>query len=129
VTDKGHRGDFSRGLPMEGNTMHLTRPTLNRARAIREFCAECMGYQIQLINRCPDTACPLWEWRRGPGGPERTISPLRRQTHTRNHYLHPPNAFSLRKVPMTEGFREYAGRGLDGMCTRRRPSTDRPQKG
>jgi len=59
------------------------RPTLNRARAIREQCLECMGYQVQLINRCPDTACPLWEWRRGPGAPERTISPLRRQTHTR----------------------------------------------
>jgi len=57
-----------------------TRPRLNRAKAIREHCLECMGYQCQLVNRCQDRACALWEWRRGEGSPEWTMTPLRRQT-------------------------------------------------
>ena len=63
-------------------TADRKRPRLNRAAAIREHCFECQGYQRQQINRCPDTACPLWEWRKGPGRPERTVSPLRRQQGT-----------------------------------------------
>jgi hypothetical protein len=55
------------------------RIRLNRAQAIREFCRECVCYQTQSINGCPDTFCALWEWRRGPGAPERTSVPLRRQ--------------------------------------------------
>lgn len=62
--------------------MTPVRPTLNRAAAIREQCFECMGYHRNQINSCPDTCGPLWEWRRGPGSPERTISPLRRQQGT-----------------------------------------------
>ena len=58
------------------------RPTLNRARAIREFCNECMGYALHEVNRCTDLPCPLWEWRRGPGGPERSETLLRRQGGT-----------------------------------------------
>jgi hypothetical protein len=58
------------------------RPTLNRARAIREFCCECMGYALHEVNRCTDLPCPLWEWRRGPGGPERSETLLRRQAGT-----------------------------------------------
>ncbi len=58
----------------------MKRPTMNRARAIRENCYECMGGQLQEINKCPAPACPLWEWRRGPGGPERTDALIHRQT-------------------------------------------------
>lgn len=57
-----------------------TRPRLNRAKAIREHCLECMGYQLHLINDCQDRACALWEWRRGKGAPEWTMAALRRQT-------------------------------------------------
>ena len=57
------------------------RKPLNRAKAIRELCIECMAYQVQLVNKCPDPACPLWEWRRGPGGPEASDVPIRRQAH------------------------------------------------
>lgn len=59
----------------------LARKPLNRAKAIREFCIECMNYQVQLVNKCPDLACPLWEWRRGPGAPEPSEVPIRRQQH------------------------------------------------
>jgi len=55
------------------------RKSLNWARAIREQCIECMGFLVQLVNRCPDLACPLWEWSRGPGGPELSEVPIRRQ--------------------------------------------------
>jgi hypothetical protein len=59
------------------------RPKLNRAKAIREHCLECMGYQCHLVNRCQERACALWEWRRGEGGPQWTMTPLRRQSrHT-----------------------------------------------
>jgi hypothetical protein len=54
------------------------RPEMNRARAIREACIECMNFGVHDVNRCPDRACALWEWRRGPGSPERSDSPLRR---------------------------------------------------
>ena len=57
------------------------RKPLNRAKAIREFCAECVAFHVHLVNTCPDRACPLWEWRRGPGGPEPTDVPIRRQVH------------------------------------------------
>jgi hypothetical protein len=60
-----------------------TRPRLNRAHAIREFCLECMGGQRQQINECNDRACALWEWRKGDGGPEWTMTLLRRQIQTR----------------------------------------------
>ena len=35
--------------PKDGDTVTATpkRPILNRARAIREFCCECMGYALQ----------------------------------------------------------------------------------
>lgn len=59
--------------------MNITRPNLNRGTAIREFCKECMGYALHDVNRCPDMGCPLWEWRRGEGNPERTHAPLHRQ--------------------------------------------------
>lgn len=59
----------------------LARKPLNRAKAIRESCVECMGYQVRGINKCPDLACPLWEWRRGPGGPEPSEVPIRRQRY------------------------------------------------
>lgn len=59
--------------------MRRKRPTLNRARAIREQCIECMGFLVHAVNKCPDQACPLWEWRRGPGAPESCETPLRRQ--------------------------------------------------
>ena len=58
------------------------RLVLNRADAIREFCRECQGFSLHEINRCTDLPCPLWEWRRGPGGPERSETPLRRQAGT-----------------------------------------------
>lgn len=61
--------------------LSLQRKPLNRAKAIREFCIECMNYQVHLVNKCPDLACPLWEWRRGPGGPQPSEVPLRRQAH------------------------------------------------
>jgi hypothetical protein len=60
-----------------------TRPRLNRAHAIREFCFECQGYQRQQINACTDRACPLWEWRKGEGSPEWTTAALRRQIQDR----------------------------------------------
>lgn len=63
---------------MNKRGVEMSKPRLNRARAIREFCIECMGYQLREVNRCPDQACPLWEWRRGPGGPEPTNLALRR---------------------------------------------------
>ena len=47
-----------------------TRPLLNRARAIREMCFECRGYELRAINTCDLVDCPLWGWRRGPGGPD-----------------------------------------------------------
>ncbi len=59
-------------------TKQVKRPELNRAYAIREACIECMNYAVHEVNRCLDRACPLWEWRRGPGGPERSDLPLRR---------------------------------------------------
>ena len=58
------------------------RLVLNLADAIREFCRECQGFSLHEINRCTDLPCPLWEWRRGPGGPERSETPLRRQAGT-----------------------------------------------
>jgi len=58
------------------------RLVLNRADAIREFCRECQGFSLHEINRCTDLPCPLWEWRRGPGGPERSETLLRRQGGT-----------------------------------------------
>lgn len=65
----------------EATPASLKRKSLNRAKAIREFCVECMNYQLQLVNKCPDPGCPLWEWRRGPGGPEPSDVPIRRQVH------------------------------------------------
>ena len=57
------------------------RKSLNRAKAIRESCIECMAYMVREVNRCPDRACPLWEWRRGPGGREPSEVPIRRQRY------------------------------------------------
>ena len=64
--------------------LNRKRKSLNRARAIREQCIECMGFLVQLVNRCPDLACPLWEWRRGPGGRERSEVAIRRQRYERD---------------------------------------------
>lgn len=55
----------------------MSRPDLNRGKAIREFCRECMGFYIEEVNRCSDRACPLWEWRRGPGSKDATDVALR----------------------------------------------------
>lgn len=57
----------------------MERPDLNRHKAIREFCFDCMGYQRRKINRCHIQDCPLWEFRRGPGRKERTEEPFRAQ--------------------------------------------------
>ena len=42
------------------------KPTkLNRARAIRVKCLDCMGNQGGEVARCPVYACPLWPYRSG----------------------------------------------------------------
>ena len=41
------------------------RDKITRAKAIKMFCAECMGYQVSLIKDCPDIRCPLWTFRKG----------------------------------------------------------------
>lgn len=89
-------------------TPALQRPNLNRARSIREACVECMGYALHEVNRCPDNACPLWEWRRGPGGPERTDTPLRRQHGTRTP-LAPTKALPESKSPNAQVFSDEGG--------------------
>lgn len=89
-------------LQKEATPASLTRKPLNRAKAIREFCIECMNYQLQLVNKCPDLACPLWEWRRGPGGSEPSDVPIRRQQHRRER----PR--SLHALPDLQGDDDHA---------------------
>ena len=73
-----------------------TRPRLNRAHAIRESCKECMNFQVHMVNECTDRACPLWEWRRGDGGPEWTAAPLRRQTQHTSPAKRPRRVLALK---------------------------------
>jgi hypothetical protein len=47
-----------------------TRPRLNRAKAIREHCLECKGYERAAVNQCCTQSCSLWGWRRGEGSAE-----------------------------------------------------------
>ena len=37
----------------------------SRKEAIRNFCLECMGYQVAEIKRCTATECWLYPWRLG----------------------------------------------------------------
>jgi len=38
---------------------------LTALKAIRRFCAECMGFQSTLIRGCADTLCCLYPYRMG----------------------------------------------------------------
>ena len=59
-------------------------------RAIRYFCAECMGWNVAEVRECTDPKCWLYPWRNGtpearkpkfnPGDRERVIRNLRHQT-------------------------------------------------
>ena len=57
-----------RGRP-KGSTKSTNsdRDKISRAKAIRIFCEECMGYQVFLIKDCPAPQCPLWPFRTGRG--------------------------------------------------------------
>lgn len=72
------------------------RLSMTRAVAIRQFCLECMGFYKSEIDRCPDRACPLWEFRRGPVGKEEVDVPLRYQESRPNRPMgaHPPSGGS-----------------------------------
>lgn len=37
----------------------------SRKEAVRNFCLECMGYQIAEVRRCTATQCWLYPWRLG----------------------------------------------------------------
>lgn len=54
------------------------RVKLTRKEAIKLFCYECMGYQKQLVNKCPDIECVLWTFRNGPE--EESDVPFRKNT-------------------------------------------------
>lgn len=56
-----------------------TRPNLTRAQAIREFCIECMGYEVREVNKCPAEPCPLWPYRKGKGKDETTALLLKQR--------------------------------------------------
>lgn len=40
-----------------------TAGALKRARAIRLYCLDCLGYSSYEVKRCPSKLCPLWEFR------------------------------------------------------------------
>lgn len=46
---------------------HRRKPgqVASRKDAIRNFCMECMGYQMAEIRRCTSTECWLYPWRLG----------------------------------------------------------------
>ena len=66
------------GGKTEGWVTSGVRPRLTRGAAIREFCTECMGFQVRYIKECPAEACPLWPFRNGTE--EKTSVLLHRQT-------------------------------------------------
>lgn len=41
------------------------RGTLTRGRAIHYYCIDCVGFISTDVRKCPNTSCPLWEFRTG----------------------------------------------------------------
>lgn len=37
--------------------------TYARAKAIRFHCLDCSGGSVYEVGKCPNTKCPLWEFR------------------------------------------------------------------
>lgn len=35
----------------------------SRAKGVKAFCQECMGYERKLVRNCSDTGCPLYPYR------------------------------------------------------------------
>lgn len=69
---------FGAGTKKENSTMQdgtildqdyytICKPTerLNRAKAIRQKCLDCCGYQSAEVRLCTSYSCPLWRYRMG----------------------------------------------------------------
>lgn len=53
--------------------------TLNRGKAIRAKCIDCMAGSATEVRRCDIYGCALWPWRMGPGGAEKRKTAAERQ--------------------------------------------------
>lgn len=49
---------------------YKTRIGNRQLLAIRAFCVECFGGQVQAVTDCPSRSCALWPWRFGKGNPD-----------------------------------------------------------
>lgn len=50
--------------------------TITPMKAIRLKCLDCVNNQIQEINKCQISGCPLWKYRTGHRPKEQTESTL-----------------------------------------------------
>jgi hypothetical protein len=55
---------ITRIMSKDGGSMTVN---LNRRKAIREKCLNCVGWEVHRVNGCDDSSCQLYPFRTGTG--------------------------------------------------------------